>query len=115
MERHTLDFCSPEALRREPATEAMDMFALGRVMQWMASTSEAWDAWSCLNKVYKRIMLLKENAITITEADIPHTATRQLVMSLLKKNVRRRRRFVWGTVRVHPCMVVCVCADMLPK
>ena len=96
--RSTFDYCAPEVIKAyrkgniPVATTAIDVFALGRILQWMASNEGCF--WPGLDEAAtdaeKENYLLKPGEIFIDEHDLAHRPTKNLVLSMLRKDPEQR-------------------------
>jgi serine/threonine protein kinase len=94
--RGTLDYCAPEvivALRLEQkalATTVMDVFSLGRMVQWMASNMDT-SLWPQLADIVseddKERFLMNEEEFAV---EMDHVPTKNLVVQMVRKRPQER-------------------------
>jgi serine/threonine protein kinase len=92
----TLEFCAPEVLRALqvhawcPAAFSMDLFSLGRIIMWLASTDN--DLWPDLpedcSDAVKEAFLLSDTEFSLY--GIHDDATRDIINRLLQKSPQDR-------------------------
>lgn len=98
VKKGTFDYCAPEVLiayrqNQIPlAQTSMDMFSLGRVIQWMSSSDDVF--WPGIPDMAaneeKEQFLLSDAEIRVEESQIEHQPTKNLVNSLINKNPEER-------------------------
>jgi hypothetical protein len=89
-----LEYRAPEIIRaildnRIPiATYAVDMFAIGRVIQWLSSSEESF--WPHLKESEEDVLEAwigdMDAEFDVTEDHVPHTTTLNVVLGLIKKH-----------------------------
>lgn len=95
VQRGTIDFCSPETLICREAAVSMDVFSLGRVVQWMLSKSgDVWRAYikdqNGLDDKAKYDILLSDEPLIVSLQDIDHQATYHFIVKTLTKDPSAR-------------------------
>jgi len=90
--RGTLDFCAPESLQNAPATFAMDMFSLGRVLHFLISMSgDVWNGQGFEMSQEQKEQELLYGSLEVSSQDVTHEATRVLIKSLTQREPEQRR------------------------
>lgn len=92
--RGTLEYAAPEVIKAlhhatSPiATHAIDMFSLGRLLQWLSSElGTLWpEAVALAGQEIKEKWLIADEEIVLDETLIPHRPTRNVIYALLRKN-----------------------------
>jgi serine/threonine protein kinase len=93
----TLTYCAPEVMAcvqaSQPAlaTTALDLFAIGRILQWLSSLSTA-SMWpEEMDEETQRAFLADlSRPFGVTEANVPHAPTRKVIHALLCKDPLKR-------------------------
>lgn len=86
----TVQYCAPEALldKEAKATTAMDVFSLGRILQWLSGKKRIF--WPRLSERAtdddKMAYLRREGEIEVLKSDVDNLVTRGLVRELILKN-----------------------------
>ena len=97
--RGTVDYSAPEVIRAIHtqdvcfADPAIDMFALGRVIQWLSGKDVSF-FWPHLDdmatQTEKEMVIMSEDEFQVSADDVEHTPTRNLIQSLIRKSPKDR-------------------------